>query len=101
MAMTPEAKVKKAVVAILKELGIFYFFPAANGYGTAGVSDIICCADSLFIAIECKAGRGKTTALQDRFIANVRSVGGTAIVVNETNIADMKEELLCLLAKKK
>ena len=32
MALTPEAKVKKKVVAQLKELGAYYFYPVTGGY---------------------------------------------------------------------
>ncbi len=41
MAMTPEAKVKKKVVAHLKTLGAYYFYPVTGGYGKSGVPDII------------------------------------------------------------
>jgi hypothetical protein len=41
MAMTPEGKVKKKVVAILKRHNVYHFFPAANGYGRAGIPDIM------------------------------------------------------------
>ena len=88
MAQTPEAKVKAVVRKILAELGVYYFSPASNGYGRAGIPDIICCVNGSFLAIECKAGKGTTTALQEREIAAIRSANGVAIVVNETN-ADM------------
>jgi len=83
MAMTPEGKVKKQVVAILKRHNVYHFFPAANGYGRTGIPDIICCWRGAFVAIECKAGRGRTTALQDREIAQILGAGGHAFVVNE------------------
>ena len=57
MATTPEKKVKDKVVKILKEHGVYYFFPA-----------------------------NKTTALQDREIAAINAAGGTAYVVNEDNV---------------
>ena len=41
MAMTPEAKVKKKVAAVLKEFGAYYFYPATGGYGKSGVPDIV------------------------------------------------------------
>ena len=41
MAKTPEAKVKEKVVAKLKELKAYYFFPATGGYGKSGVPDIV------------------------------------------------------------
>jgi Holliday junction resolvase len=93
MAQTPEGKVKAAVRKLLVEFGIYYFLPAANGFGRAGIPDIICCFGGRFIAIECKAGKGVTTALQDRELAAIRTAGGMAIVVNETNIDELKEKL--------
>lgn len=85
MASTPEAKVKKKVVDILKEYGVYYFFPVTGGYGRSGVPDIVCCCRGEFIAIECKAGDNKPTVLQEKEIARIKASGGVAIVVNETN----------------
>lgn len=93
MARTPEAAVKAAVRKLLVEFGIYYFSPAANGYGRAGIPDIICCFGGRFIAIECKAGKGVTTALQDRELAAIRTAGGMTMVVNETNIQELREKL--------
>ena len=56
--MTPEAKVKASVVKLLKKYDVYHFFPATHGYGRSGVPDIICCFNSLFMGIECKAGKG-------------------------------------------
>ena len=93
MAQTPEAKVKAAVRKLLVEFGIYHFSPAANGFGRAGIPDIICCFGGRFIAIECKAGKGVTTALQDKELAAIRTAGGMTMVVNETNIQELKEKL--------
>ena len=86
-----EAWVKKKVVDYLKSLGVYYFFPVASGYMKAGVPDIICCIKGRFVAIECKAGKNKTTAIQDKNIEQIRLNGGVAIVVNEDNLDEMKE----------
>ena len=83
---TPEKKVKDKVVAILKELGAYYFFPATHGYGRSGVPDIIGCLNGKFFAIECKAGNNKPTALQEREMQRIRDTGGNTLVVNEENI---------------
>ena len=93
MAQTPEGKVKAAVRKLLVEFGVYYFAPAANGFGRAGIPDIICCFGGRFIAIECKAGKGVTTALQDRELAAIRTAGGMTMVVNETNIQELREKL--------
>jgi Holliday junction resolvase len=88
---TPESKVKKAVSKILDAREIYYFYPATHGYGRSGIPDIIACVNSVFVAIECKAGKGKTTALQDREIRRIRQSGGIAILINETNIDELTE----------
>lgn len=94
--MTPEKKVKVKVVAILKEFGVYYFYPVTGGYGASGVPDIVGCYNGKFFAVECKAGRGNTTALQDKNIAQIIACGGKAIVVNEDNVEDVRR-LICQL----
>lgn len=84
--MKPEAKVKAAVKAILKEHKAWYFCPVSNGMGTHGIPDFIGCYLGRFFAIECKAGNGKTTALQDMHLDAIRQCNGRALVVNEDDI---------------
>ena len=86
MAMTPEAKVKASVKRILNAHDVYYFPPATGGYGRSGVPDIICCVKGRFLAIECKAGNGKTTVLQDRELEAIKDAGGIAMVINEDNL---------------
>lgn len=88
---TPEAKVKDAVKKMLDASGVYYFMPAANGYGRAGIPDIVCCVNGYFLAIECKAGNGKTTLLQNREIARIIRAKGRALVINETNLNLIQE----------
>lgn len=83
MASTPEAKVKKKVVELLKAAGAYYFFPATGGYGRSGVPDIVACWKSVFIGIECKAGNNKPTALQVRELQKIQDAGGVVFVVND------------------
>ena len=99
MAATPEKKVKDKVVRILKDEGVYYFFPATHGFGRSGVPDIICCANGRFLAIECKAGTNKLTALQAREIETIRTAGGMAIVANEDNWDMVRPLVQGLLAK--
>ena len=86
MTMTPEAKVKKKVVAQLKEMGAYYFYPVTGGYGFSGVPDIVGCYRGMFFGIECKAGSNKPTPLQDRNLTDIKKQNGIAIVINEKNI---------------
>ena len=48
---------------------------------------------TLLGAVECKAGKGKTTALQDRELAAIKTAGGYDLVVNENNLDDVDEIL--------
>lgn len=94
--ITPEKKVKLKVVAVLKELGAYYFYPVSGGYGASGVPDIVGCYKGNFFAVECKAGKGKTTALQEKNLNNIMTAGGTALVVNEDNIEDVHNMLISM-----
>ena len=94
--MTPEAKVKAKVRRMLDEMGIYYFFPPANGYGRAGIPDIIGCCLGRFIAIECKAGKNTTTALQERELQRIADAGGFTFIANEHNHDELRGHLLCL-----
>lgn len=91
MAMTPEGKVKKRVKDELDKMGVYHFSPMQNGMGRAGIPDIIGCFEGQFIAIECKAGKGTTTALQERELTRIQNAGGYALVVNEHNISQLQE----------
>jgi hypothetical protein len=93
MAHTPEKKVKIKVTTLLKSHGVYFFSPITGGYGSSGVPDIVCCVNGLFLAIECKAGKGKTTALQDLNIAHIKKCGGIALVINESNIDELNQHL--------
>jgi Holliday junction resolvase len=54
------------------------------------VPDVIGCYNGNFIAIECKAGKNTPTALQEREIRLIKEAGGIALVVNETNLNDVR-----------
>jgi len=94
MARTPEAAVKAAVRKMLAKHGIYYFMPPGMGLGRSGIPDIIGCKNGKFIAIECKAGKGKTTALQERELLAICNAGGFTFVVNETCLDELEERLL-------
>jgi Holliday junction resolvase len=85
--------VKKAVRLLLDKLGIYHFMPPANGFGRAGIPDIIGCMDGHFIAIECKAGKGQTTALQDRELNMILNAGGTVFIAREHNLDELRQLL--------
>ena len=87
MARTPEGKVKDQVVRVLKEFGVYYFFPSTHGYGRSGIPDIVCCMNGgKFLAIECKAKGGIPTALQSRELNQILRNNGLALIVTPAEI---------------
>ena len=93
MAKTPEGEIKDQVRKVLDEMGAYYFFPAANGYGRTGIPDVIACVGGHFIGIECKAGSKQPTTLQQRELDNIEKAEGTSILVNADNINNLKNIL--------
>ena len=92
--MTPEGRVKKRVKEILNELGAYYTMPIGTGFSSSGAPDFIICIAGLFYGIECKANGGKPTALQLKHHDDIRKAGGVALVVDETNVVNLRKELL-------
>ena len=87
--MTPEAKVKAKIKAILKEERIYYAMPIGTGYGNSGVPDFLCCVNGLFLGIEAKANGGKPTELQKKNLKDIELCGGYTAVINE-NASDLQ-----------
>jgi len=92
--MTPEARVKKRVKEILTDLNAYYVMPVTGGYGNSGAPDFIICIAGLFYGIETKANGGKATALQLKNHDDIRKAGGIALIVDETNVENLRKELL-------
>ena len=93
MATTPEGMVKAQIRKILDAAGAYYYMPVSYGMGRHGVPDFFVCHKGRFIAIEAKAGKGTTTALQERNLAEIVMAGGVALVVNENNLDELREIL--------
>jgi Holliday junction resolvase len=91
MAMTPEAKVKKLIKLHLNDMGAYFIQPIGTGFGSNGAPDIVACYKGMFIGIEAKAGKGKTTALQEFNLTRIKFNDGLALVINETNVSQLKE----------
>jgi Holliday junction resolvase len=96
VAATPEAKVKAKIKKILKDHGVYYAMPIGTGYGNSGVPDFLCCVNGNFLAIEAKAGKGTTTALQEKNLRDIKQAGGTAAVIAEEQL-EYLEQLIQLM----
>ncbi len=84
--MTPEGRVKNAIVEYLKKYHVYYFFPVASIFARAGIPDIVCCVKGKFVAIECKSGNNKPTKRQVYELEQIEKHGGMALVINESTI---------------
>jgi Holliday junction resolvase len=93
MADTPEKKVKKKVVEILKQYGAYYFYPVTGGFGASGVPDIVACCNGRFLGIEVKADAKKRgpTALQQKNLNAINATGGVALVIDANNLDELEE----------
>jgi hypothetical protein len=85
-ALTPEGKVKQVVAKILKKYKLWYFFPAANGMGRAGIPDIISIVNGGFVGIEVKADKTKKpTELQKICGGEIQAAGGRWFLVYDVD----------------
>ena len=91
MADTPEKKVKRKVMAQLKEMKAYTVTPMTGGFGNSGVPDVLCCYKGRFVGIECKANGGKPTALQVHNLNSIEITGGIALLINESNVDDLTD----------
>lgn len=96
MAKTPEGKTKDLVKKVLAEFNCYYTMPVLGGYGKQGVLDFLVCVPphGKFLGLETKAGKGKTTALQELNIEMIRTAGGTALVIYETDIELLRQKII-------
>lgn len=85
MARTKEGAVKAQIKKVLESFGsdLYYCMPIGTGYGNSGVPDFIVCYKGYFLAIEAKAGKGTTTALQKHHLAMINQAGGATLVIYE------------------
>lgn len=93
MGATPEALVKKKVRDILNNAGAYYVMPVTGGYGNSGAPDFLVCYGGKFVGIECKANKGKVTALQLKNLKSIAAIGGQALVINEFNVVNLSQLL--------
>ena len=82
--MTPEARIKKEIVAYLKSLGDKCWWApyVQNGYGKNGVPDYLVCYRGRFLALEVKKEGGKPTPWQTHQIEAIAEAGGVVEVVH-------------------
>lgn len=81
MTTTPEGKLKEAARRYLAATDCWFFFPASNGFGRAGIPDIIICYRGRFIAPELKVHPNTASKYQQREIDGINAAGGRSFVI--------------------
>lgn len=96
----PENALQRACLEYLKLRGIMAWrnntgaYKRGKGwisYGTTGSGDIFAIVQGRFLSIECKIGRGKPTADQKLWAAQIVDAGCVALVVR--TLDDLMEEI--------
>lgn len=83
-----EKDITNAILKHLKSVPHCFCFKEHGGmYGTAGIPDIICCINGLFVAFEVKQPSGKLTKLQEITMKRIRRAKGKAYKV--TSVKDV------------
>ena len=92
---TPEQKIKRKVSTLFKQYNVWYFMPASNGFGKAGIPDYIACVDGHFLGVECKSdSTKKPTALQIRQGELIQEANGVWLVVCDTETLNKLEAVI-------
>lgn len=75
-----ETKIQRQVQDYLKSIGAYCFKVHGSIYMRAGMPDVICCLNGLFIGIETKDGDNIPSELQKAHIRQIKKAGGLAFV---------------------
>ena len=94
-ASTPEGRINRKLSKMLREKEVWYFYPSSNGFGRAGIPDLIAIVDGQFVGLECKADPSKKpTALQAKCGEEIEKAGGAWFVVNSDAMIDYIKEFI-------
>ena len=90
-----EKDITAAIMKYLKTVsGCFCWKQPGGLYGTAGLPDVICCINGMFIAFEVKTITGRLSKLQEVAFRQIGKAGGRAFKV--TSVDEVKTALKSL-----
>lgn len=95
--MAEEKQFENKVKRYLKSKGIWHVKYFANSFTPIGIPDVLAVVNGRFVAIELKAEKGKTSALQDYNLKEIRRCGGIAIVLRPSGFDNFRETIEDLL----
>ena len=84
-----EAQIQNKIIKYLNSIGAYTVKTIATN--RSGTPDILCCCSGLFIGLEVKTAKGKTSALQEYHIRDIKKSGGISGAVR--SIEDVKRLL--------
>ena len=91
--MKKEEHVKQNVKAILSSVPhCYWFMPAANGFGRAGIPDFVGWVHGQAFVIETKFGSNDCTTHQVMELNKASHAGAQAWIVRDTSIYDWESE---------
>lgn len=96
--MKNESDVKKEIKKILKAAGsrLHYRMPAASQYGQSGTHDFLIWQNGVGWTIEAKYGGNTPTPLQKKFARELRGANCFSLLVDETNINNVRSVVTCI-----
>jgi Holliday junction resolvase len=80
-----ETKLQRSIQKYLNNIGAYEFKVHGSIYMKAGIPDIICCYNGLFIGIECKVGNNKMSQLQEAHKNQIIKAKGIHILAYSLN----------------
>ena len=89
--MAEEKNFENKVKKYLSSIDAYYFKVWGGGYQQAGIPDVICCKNGIFIGIELKSTNGKATELQKYNIKQINKSGGIGIILFPEGFAEFKK----------
>ena len=89
--MAEEKNFENKVKKYLSSIDAYYFKVWGGGYQQAGIPDVICCKNGIFIGIELKSTNGKATELQKYNIKQINKSGGIGIILFPEGFAEFRK----------
>ena len=85
--MRSEGDVKKEIRKVLDAVvGLWYFMPAANGFGAPGIPDFVGAYKGKAFTIEAKFGSGKQSMWQKKQQKLISASGTPYLLIDEHNV---------------
>jgi Holliday junction resolvase len=78
-----ESKLSRNIMAALRDMGVFCFKVHGGPTMMAGLPDIVCCVDGMFVCFETKVPeqRANVSLIQQRVHGKIRKAGGKVYVI--------------------